>query len=251
MSFLGIVAALPREAACLTSRRLIAGTQTELGHGARLWLCGIGAQRAAGAAQALVDGGARALLSWGVAAGLCPSLEAGHLVLPEHVAGRNLEVYATHVRWHILLAELLGGRMPLSTGALGESAVLLRTPAQKRAFMERTGCVAADMESGAIARVAQSCDIPLMVIRAVVDPAHMKVPASGMAAMTEAGRFDALAFARAVVRSPGDLALLPGLARAFGRALDTLNSVARSVGPDFGAGVVTGQPAPDASARGV
>lgn len=225
--------------------------QTELRHDAQLRISGIGAQRAAGAAQALVDGGARALLSWGVAAGLSPSLEAGDLVLPEHVAGRNRELYATHVRWHILLLELLGGRTPLSTGALGESAVLLGTPAQKRAFMERTGCVAADMESGAIARVAQSCDIPLMVIRAVVDSAHMKVPVSAMAAMTETGRFDALAFARAVVRSPGDLALLPGLARAFGRALDTLNIVARSVGPDFGAGLVTGQPAPDAPARGV
>ena len=75
---LGIVVALE------TERRWIPGDRTLL-----VEQCGMGAARAEAAARKVLSAGAEALVSWGSAGGLDPSLASGTVVIPDRIIGSD------------------------------------------------------------------------------------------------------------------------------------------------------------------
>ena len=149
----GIVAALPGEARALA--RLRARGTAQLADGTRLALSGLGHERAAATAKKLVDDGVDCLISWGSAAALLPVLAPGDLLLPETIVtgdGQRLNCDA-------VLIEAFGARFDAGVriryGALAEASSVLANVAAKQVLHERTQAIAADMESAAIARVAE------------------------------------------------------------------------------------------------
>ena len=87
MSAVGVVTALASEARALGPSMPRGGDPplselAVLGEGSLLALSGIGRVAAAAAAEALVDAGVTALMTFGLAGGLDPALRTGSVVIP-------------------------------------------------------------------------------------------------------------------------------------------------------------------------
>lgn len=231
--FLGIIAALPAEARSLGVDDAPAGQMVELAHEVVLIRCGIGRVRAERAARALIRAGAGALLSWGTAAALSRELGHGDLVLPLEVLSRDGRRFAVDHRWHHGLAETVESQGGGCDGTLAEADSVLRDADDKLRLRNLSGALIADMESAAIAEVCHGADIPLLVVRAVSDPATTRIPDSALAAVDENGDVGVARCLAKLVFAPGDVLALMGLGRGFRAACGALSELARRAGPEF------------------
>lgn len=227
---LGIVAALPAEARCLAGR-VSPGERAALGSEGWVQLSGMGRRNAGHAAASLLQSGAGALLSWGIAAGLDPQLRHGTLVLPKAVIALGGRTLAVDAAWHERIYASAAGLFDTSTGNLAESAVLLTSLTEKQALFRRTGAATADMESAAVGETAREAGVPFMVVRAVLDPADRALPSSAVAAMDESGRFQLLRLLKILFRRPTEFAGLFPLGIGLLAARTTLAKVAKLSGP--------------------
>src|SRR5512136_3030110 len=173
---LGIVVAMTDEAKTLTKKPLSIGQTIEVREGVLVHLSGVGRKRAARAAQSLLNRGATALLSWGTAGGLVPGLAPGSLVLPKAVMGSDLSLFQVDPSWHERLRIRLEGRIDLRSETLIESPTVLMTPEEQRALAYRTGAVAVDMESAAVAFTADQAGLPFVALRVVSDSLDQTLP---------------------------------------------------------------------------
>jgi adenosylhomocysteine nucleosidase len=172
-----------------------------------------GAAAAAGARQ-LVQAGAGALMSWGLAGGLDPALAAGTIVLPSEVVSPEGAVFATDLAWREHLHSAIAAAHAVSGGRLLTSRELLGAPADKLSIGRRMRAAAVDMESLAIAEVAAANRLPFLVVRAVVDTAADGVsPALSAAAGAAVPKAVAIVLG-ALARAP---AQLPDFIRLLGR----------------------------------
>lgn len=231
-SLVGVVVALPAESRTLCGRAAQVGDCVNVGAHLRVAVSGIGEQRAGQAATALVDAGAGGLVSWGCAAGLSPALRAGDLCLPEAVVSGAGEHWPTDTAWRCEVARALAPRA-LSHGALAHACAVLAGTAAKRELAARCRAVAADMESAAVARVAQRHGLPLLVVRSVVDPAALSLPAVVAEQVDDSGRIPLAPLLGSLLRQPGDLLTLLRLASGFRAALASLRMVAAHAGGDL------------------
>ncbi len=184
----------------------------------------IGGGTAAGAeaaADRAVSAGATALLSFGLAGGLDPGLRPGALVVPTAV----LHDGALHAADHALL-EWLGGATP---HRLLAAETIAADAASKRRLWQATGAAAADLESGAVARVAAAQGLPFAVLRAICDPAERDLPPAALAALDAGGAIGLARVLGSVAARPGQVAALLRLAadaaaarRALARRVATI-----------------------------
>ncbi len=107
----------------------------------------MGCIRADAAAQCLVEAGASALMSFGMAGGLDPALIAGSVVLPREVIAGDGARFPTSAQWRESLAAAVGPQRRVSDGALLSRQQAIDTAADKAAAFRDTGAVAVDMES--------------------------------------------------------------------------------------------------------
>jgi adenosylhomocysteine nucleosidase len=220
----GVVAALAAEARALGRLRRSPDGVGILDDGSRVLVGGIGGEAARAAARRLLDSGACALVSWGLAGGLDPALEAGAVLVPfEVVDGRGTR-FAAASTWRESLIAAIGG--PVVSGTLLTSPVPLASIEDKRAAFER-GAVAVDMESAAIAEVASSNRVPFIAVRVVVDTARDAVPAA-VASAGRSGRLEIGRLLSGLLRSPGEIGALFELARRYRCAVRSLEAVARA-----------------------
>ena len=191
---------------------------------------GASAARAAAEAERLVEAGARALLSFGVAGGLDPELAPGTVVLSDALIRLDGERLACDAAWHAAIlaaarqadAKILGGAMVGSDKAVVE-------PAHKQQLHRDSGALAVDMESHAVAGVAAARGLPFLALRALADPAGRALPRSVLGIIGEDGRPRTARLLRGLSRRPWDLAALPQLKRDFRVALAALESAARAL----------------------
>ncbi|MGH8671186.1 MAG: hypothetical protein ACREUA_03985 [Burkholderiales bacterium] len=227
---LGIIAALPAEARLL--QRCSAGVEV---------LCaGVGAHNARVAAERLLNDGAQALLSWGSAGALDPSLPPGCLVLPDCVIDSRGTKFIVDSDWHARLRQRLHGHLDVHTGALLESPSMVSGIGQKRSLFASYDAVAVDMESATIARVAGSAGVPFVAVRAIADPADMALPGCVGRAIDTQGRINTTRLLSSVALRPSDWAAVARLGWCFRRAQHTLAEVARLCGTTL----LAPQPAP-------
>jgi adenosylhomocysteine nucleosidase len=171
------------------------------------WLVAIGGGTAAGAenaAQRLVNEGAEALVSFGLAGGLDRALRPGALIVPSAVLARD-ERYATDPA----LSRVLGGMTPHHV--LGADAIVASAK-EKRRFRDRTGAAAVDLESGAVARLAALHGLPFAVLRAICDPADGTLPPAAVAALDTRGAVHVWRVLGSVAAQPQQIPALLALA---------------------------------------
>lgn len=217
----GIVTGLTGEAQCL----IRAGHVNVLCHGP-------GSRHAQSAARTLLERGARGLVSFGLAGGLDPDLPPGTLILADRVIG-GTSSFPTDSVWREALAARLAPLSPLIR-PLADGGIVLVSAADKRALFESSGAVAVDMESATVARLAGEAGVPFVVVRAIADPASRSLPFAALAGMGEDGNVRPFAALAALLRHPGQIPALIGLARDSAAAMATLRRAAGIVGLEFG-----------------
>lgn len=160
---------------------------TRIGNAVTVLQSGPGPERAAAAARGVVRSGATALMSWGIAGGLVERAQPGTVVIPDAVIdvdGSELEV---DPRLRLELIEALRVAPDLLAGRIVSVERILATPAAKTCSASVSGAVAADMESGAIARVAAEAGLPFVVVRVVADGPSDFLPRHAESFVTPAG----------------------------------------------------------------
>ena len=146
------------------------------------WPVAVGGGTSSGAklaARRLVNDGARALVSFGLAGGLDPALAPGAIIVPSAVIDDDHR-YPTDPK----LSNLLGGATPHLL--LGANTIVAAVVEKARLYSE-TGAAATDLESAAVARVAKTNSIPFSVLRAICDPADRTLPPAALAALDRHG----------------------------------------------------------------
>ncbi len=187
---------------------ILTGLVTEAKLAQQLGFVAAGGGTAEGAREAallLVKRGARALLSFGFAGGLDPTLRPGDVLVPRLVLGTDREFPADP----ILLEWLGGANVAL---LLGDGNVVAN-PAQKRKLWQQTGAAAIDLESGALAEVAAQYGLPFAVLRAVCDPAERSLPPVALTALGKKGKIDIIRLISGLLRQPSQFPALIALAR--------------------------------------
>lgn len=190
--------------------------------------------RAYQGARELVRQGAKALLSFGLAGGLDPTLAPGDPVLASAVVLSDGTRIETDPAWHASLARGLDGRgRAAASGAIAGVDRIVATRAEKAALRLRTGAVAVDMESHAVARAAREAGVPLMAIRVILDPANRALPSAALAGIGPDGRTRRLPVFCRLLLKPWQGPALAALRRANREALDVLGRLAAELGPAF------------------
>ena len=225
MKRLGIVTAMPLERSWLAS--------TTGDHRPAVEVCGFGAAGARRAALRLVDLQVDALASWGMAAGLDPQLAPGTVVIPARVIGSRALGHTPDVHWRQRLLDRVGHALTVCGDPLADAPVILDTPDAKAAIFERTGAAAADMESAAVAQVAAEHELPMVVIRVILDAATIVLPSSLGHVIDDAGRVRVPQLMIRAVLDPRDWPRWPGLVRYFLTARRAMKTVWSLTAPDL------------------
>ncbi|MEM8793345.1 MAG: hypothetical protein AAGE80_17110, partial [Pseudomonadota bacterium] len=198
---LGIVCGMQTEAHTLGRKALTPGVLHTVS-GARPELAEEGARW-------LADEGCRLLLSYGVSGGLDPALAPGTVLRPVGLA-------------------MDGGPHALAFGeddvTLTGSDVMVLTPEEKAALHARTGAVAVDMESHAVARIAAERGLRMAALRAIGDPAGSTLPPFVTGGLSATGHQRPWPVIAGLIRRPGWLPALMQLKRDTDQALRALTA---------------------------
>jgi adenosylhomocysteine nucleosidase len=221
----GVVAALESEARTLGVAVRRRDGLSSLGDGALLAVSGMGGARAAIAARSLIEAGALALMSFGLAGGLDPTLSAGTVVLPSEVISRGGARFSTSTDWREQLSAAIAKQRPVAAGTLLSSAAAIGTVADKAAAFRETGAVAVDLESLAVAEVSAAHNLPFIAVRVIVDTAADVLPRAVMAA-SRGGQVNFRRLIGGLAVAPLDVIALIRLARAYRAATRSLAAVA-------------------------
>jgi len=162
------------------------------------------------------------LISFGLAGGLDPALAPGTVLVPA-------AVLLDAERWDAndALLQRLGGATPRALYGGGE---IVASAAAKAALHARTGAVAVDLESAAVARTARRHGLPFAVLRAVCDGAGRDLPRAALVALDGAGRIVGLRVAWAAASRPWEIPELIRLGGDAARARHALVTRVREIG---------------------
>ena len=227
MTRLGIVTGLASEADCLEFQSESAAK------GVRVLCAGADPGRAEDAARKLIAEGCAGLMSFGMAGGLDPALDAGALVVADCVVMPDGSRPETDLGWRHRLLEELGPVLgPVTGGLVGSDGAVL-DERRKKTLRAASGAAAVDMESHAVARVAVESAVPFLVVRAVSDTIRHGIPAWVPGTIQPDGHPGWSAVVCGVLAHPTNVPTLVRLRTTSRKALATLRRVALRAGPLF------------------
>ncbi len=232
MNNIGIVTAMRIEARCITNRYLPLNEIINLGDNASICLCGMGENSARRAAEKLQDKGANSLISFGVAGAISPKLRAGDLVLPESIY--NERPLPVSLSWRNRIHKHLPSHLRIIGGKLATSKKILTSMTEKQKFAEITGACAVDLESGAVAEVAENSNIPFLAIRSISDPIEFSPPLALLDAVNPDGSTNITQIISLLLKQAITLSTLMRLAKEVRSARATLSDVVQHAGIELG-----------------
>lgn len=182
-------------------------------------------QRARWEARDLIKRGATKLLSFGLCGALEPDLPAGALIIGTSVQSSD-GAWAADEPWCDSLRRMIPAA---HCGAVWGSETIIATPTAKAQLYARTRCLAADMESQAVAQIAAEAKVPFAVLRAVIDTADMTVPPAATLPLTADGVPQLGAILLSLIKNPAQLPHLLQIGRNNSRALAALAGTANQL----------------------
>ncbi|MDO9048683.1 MAG: phosphorylase [Methylobacter sp.] len=225
----GIIVALPEELSTLTSKKIDKGCCVFISDTIVLAYFGAGADNARTASESLIAQGATRLISWGCAAALSESLKPGDLVLADTLIDAEGTQIGITPDWYDYTKSLLSTHLKVHTGSLAESKTIVAAGKNKKHLHTQTGAIALDMESAAIAKVAQQNDLPFLAIRTIADPVNMDLPKAINHSLNDEGDIVLAKLLLFIVLHPAELPGLIKLGLHFNAAKNTLKSVAKQL----------------------
>jgi len=225
---IGVLVPLPQEMRSLTKEKVPLGSCKSLSPNIIVCQTGVGSTKTKKAAQQLLSLGVEFLISWGSAAGLSPNLSGGDLILP-HLVKSPAGTFAADNSFYKRLLSEIPKDLPIHHGSIYHTEELLDSIESKTNIFSTTRCLAADMESAALAALASEKNIPFAVVRAISDPANLKLPKALLQTPPIGSRFDTWKFLKKAILFPTEWFLILKLARNFQKARKTLNIGATSL----------------------
>ncbi len=224
---LGFVCGLASEVRCLKKAEKVVGHSF-----GPVNISGASAARAYDAALSLAKGRPSVLISFGIAGALTGNLRPGDIVLADSVRSSNGQSISTSAAPNETLSNAANAEgLALAVGPILGVEHVIAHPSQKHHLFEQTGALAVDMESYAVARVAQEYGIPFAVLRAIADPADLSIPEFALQTVGRSGEVDLWAATRGLLSHPGDIGLLMRLGRANIAAHKSLSRAAQVLIP--------------------
>jgi adenosylhomocysteine nucleosidase len=200
---------------------------------------GLGIRRASDAARLAIEAfpAADLVIATGVAGALNGDLESGEVVLADRLIldGKGPEAVSQSLSvapadLERFKAALKRARLKFTIGTVLTTTEILADGAAKRAASARTGAIAVDMESAAVAAEANRRGLRFTCIRAVLDAVDETIVGAELAGPD--GEVRALAAASFMLRNPAAVLGLSRMMRMLGRAklsiADALEAVIRS-----------------------
>jgi hopanoid-associated phosphorylase len=164
----------------------------------------------------------RGVISFGVAGGLCPSLESGDVVVATDVVdGVSRWEAGLALSEELIDGSGLGGQKVVRAGLAGVEQVVVGQ-AGKAALHAETGASAVDMESHIAAAYATKAGLPFAALRVISDPATRALPAIARSAIKPNGNIDLKKVIGGLARNPLTLRALVSTGMDFNRALRSL-----------------------------
>ena len=226
MSRIGIIAALPAEAKCLYSKKLKAGLPIEIQQDVFLCLSGIGHESALFAAKKLAALKVDALISWGVAGAIDKSVNSGDIILASSIINEGHR-YLISEDWLRRVSEHLQSTSMVSNGAIASSKEICASTTDKHHLSEKTGALAVDMESAAIAETATVNKLDLLVIRTISDNADSSIPEAVLKHTDNLGQPRIFNFMLSCILKPNQIREISSLAGGYKKGLASLSSIAQ------------------------
>jgi adenosylhomocysteine nucleosidase len=225
----GIVVALPEELSTLTSKKIDKGCCVFIADNIVLAYSGAGADNARTASELLIAQGASRLISWGCAAALDETLNPGDLVLADTLIDAENSRIAIRSDWHCHVKKLLSTSIKIQSGSLAESLTIVAAAKDKKHLHTKTGAVALDMETIAVAKAALQHDLPFLAIRAIADPVNMDLPKAINHSLNNEGDIMLGKLLLFIVLHPTELPGLIKLGLHFNSAKNTLKLIAKQL----------------------
>ncbi len=230
MTRLGVIAALPAEASCYSGSSVTTLQQIIKLNKTLLIVSGMGSENAAFSARKLIHSGADALVSWGTAGGLSEERKAGDILLPEFIQLESAQQYQTDSEWRQQLIQQLDPDIKVHGGLLLHTENVITSKQHKSQLGYSTGAVAVDMESGVIAALANQNNIPVLIIRSIVDTYDETIPVSATKSIDEFGRTNIPTLITHLLKMPADIPKLIRLGSHFNQARKSLTRLSRLLG---------------------
>jgi len=220
MPKLGIICGLRFEAAIVRG-----ASQGLTAHKTPLVACsGPGPEQAGKTASKLINEGAEALLSFGLAGGLDPNLKTGTVIIPSELAGNGAPPCDSV--WAGRLEIALKGLFKTRYAPLMAVKDVVTTIEEKRALFESSGAAVVDMESYGIAEEAGAKSIPFTALRVICDTADEVIPPVALQGMAWTGEVRVTATVLEALAHPIQIPDLVRLGRRTASAKSVLRNLA-------------------------
>jgi adenosylhomocysteine nucleosidase len=188
------------------------------------------ARRAEEAIARAIAQDARALVSFGLAGALDPSLRPGRLLLPPRVCDEAGARIAVDASWHAAMwAKLQASGIACNSGEMLGGAAIAASPERKCQLRRQSGAVAVDLESHLVARAAAGAGLPFLVLRAIADPAERSLPPAALLDLSAEGKPAFWPVLRSVLHQPQQIGGLLQIAGDTRHALRALRQASRVI----------------------
>jgi adenosylhomocysteine nucleosidase len=165
--------------------------------------CGTGRQRAERATQALIDAHApRWLLSIGFSGALTDQLRIGDVVVAHRIVPADLEGDPDTAGLKIDIKMVSDEAKGLYVGRIATARHIVHTVAEKQSLAARTGAIAVDMESLAVAEVCRERKVKFLAVRGISDDCSADLPSEVLSVLGGTGSIRAGAVLGALWKRP-------------------------------------------------
>lgn len=226
MKKLAIVAALPAEAACLYDKKLNPLSPVEIKEGIYLCLSGIGYDAASQAAKKCIDLDINTLVSWGIAGALDPAIDSGDLVIAKTIIDGDKNYQSSSALAEKLLSFFSEKKTTVLNASISSDNNICATVKDKNNLFIKTGAIAVDMESAAIAATALDNNLDFIVIRSIADKADLTIPEAVLKYTDDMGNPVIIKFIYSCIKKPDQIMDLFKLACSYKKALKSLKEIA-------------------------
>jgi len=190
----------------------------------------MGSENAALGARELIRHGVDGLISLGTAGALSPALRPGDLIVPVSVILNNGEQHTLDNGWRMdTLSQLSSFNHKIHQEKLLQADQVVMHPDEKFRLHIQTRAVAVDMESLSVINVANDAKIPILVVRVIIDPVTMVIPAFVLETCNDFGEANLSSLLGSLIIAPSRIPQLMRLGRCFREAGKSLNWLGKNL----------------------